>query len=116
MEAGGACRCKLPGLPPTPAVATLSLDARYLTPTTTSVVVVDFERGRWSVLGPEGRFVRHQFPTVRGWDRPGSSPILLGFFADGTALDAGTPVRLETLDADFVRADAEGEILEPWPA
>lgn len=90
-----------------------------------SVVVVDFEGGRWSVLGPDGRFVRHQFPTLRGWDRPGSSPILLGFFADGTALlamtrgweeseisiHAGNPVRLSVLDADFVRADAEGEIL-----
>lgn len=92
-----------------------------------SVVVVDFEGGRWSILGPDGRFVRHQYPAVRGWDRPGSSPSLYGFFEDGTALlgigsrspwetteiavDGGNPVRLETLAFDFVRTDSEGEIL-----
>lgn len=92
-----------------------------------SVVVVDFEGGRWSILGPDGRFVRHQYPGVRGWDRPGSSPSLFGFFEDGTALlgvgsrnpwetteiavEGGNPVRLETLAYDFVRTDAEGEIL-----
>ena len=90
-----------------------------------SVVVVDFEGLRWSVLGPNGRFVRHQYPEVAGWNRPGSSPVLFGFFEDGTgllglgnplesteiAVADGNPVRLETLAADFVRVDGEGEIL-----
>ncbi len=90
-----------------------------------SVLVMDFEGGRWSILGPDGRFVRHQWPTVAGWDRPGSSPSLQGIFADGTALlamgrpwefteiavDRGSPINLEILTAEFVRADAEGRIL-----
>lgn len=48
-----------------------------------SVVVVDFEGGRWSVLGPDSRFVRHQFPTVRGWDRPGRAQSSLASSATG---------------------------------
>jgi hypothetical protein len=90
-----------------------------------SLLVVDYEGGRWTVLDPEGGFVRSWRPTVRGWTREFSTPMLFGFFADGTALLGesegyehttiatvlgGQELRLEEGRIRLFRADAEGEI------